>query len=119
MDEQILKHLRAICLAFPESTEGEGWGNPTYRVHNRVFAMQHLRDGRPTLWCMVPRGLQEAVVEIDPERFFIPRHTTHQAWIGIWLDDDVDWEHVGELVADSYSFAAPKNLAQQLRPETN
>ena len=119
VDASILKHLRAICLALPDATEGAGWGNPTFRVHERVFAMHHIRDGRPSLWCMVPLGLREAIVDIDPERFFVPRHNTHQAWIGIWLDVDVDWEHVADLVADSYSYAAPKKLAQLLNPDAS
>jgi predicted DNA-binding protein (MmcQ/YjbR family) len=36
-------------------------------------------------------------------------------WIGIWLDGNVDWAEVGELVRDSYVLVAPKKLGQQLR----
>ena len=32
--------LRTICLALPESFEKEAWGDPTFRVRDRIFAME-------------------------------------------------------------------------------
>lgn len=64
--------LRAICLAPPEAVEKEAWGDPTYRVRDRIFAMEKRGDGRASLWCKAPPGSQEVVVGTDPGRFFVP-----------------------------------------------
>jgi predicted DNA-binding protein (MmcQ/YjbR family) len=31
-------------------------------------------------------------------------------WVGIYLDKDVDWPEVRELLSDSYRLVAPKKL---------
>jgi len=32
--------LRRICLALPEAEERETWGDPTFRVRDKIFAME-------------------------------------------------------------------------------
>ncbi len=71
MDE-LIDRLRAICLALPEATEGMGVGNPTFRVRDKIFAMQHPHAGRPSLWCKAPPGAQDILVSSTPEQFFVP-----------------------------------------------
>lgn len=34
-----LSRLRKLCLALPEAHEVEAWGEPTFRVKNKMFAM--------------------------------------------------------------------------------
>ncbi len=34
-----LTRLRKLCLALPEAHEVEAWGEPTFRVRNKLFAM--------------------------------------------------------------------------------
>jgi hypothetical protein len=33
-----IEDLRRICLALPEVSEEEAWGDPTFRVRNKIFA---------------------------------------------------------------------------------
>jgi hypothetical protein len=44
-----LERARRICLALPESTEQEAWGEPTFRVKKKIFAMfaNNHHQGRP------------------------------------------------------------------------
>ena len=72
MPEQPIAHLRAICLALPEAVEKEAWGDPTFRVRDKIFAMEKRGDGRISLWCKAPAGSQMVLVGADPERFFVP-----------------------------------------------
>jgi hypothetical protein len=38
-----------------------------------------------------------------------------RGWLGVYLDvPGVDWEEVGEIVADAYRTVAPKRLAARL-----
>ena len=46
MPEQPIDRLRAICLALPEAVEKEAWGDPTFRVRDKIFAMEKRGDGR-------------------------------------------------------------------------
>jgi hypothetical protein len=72
MDPAWLPQLRAICLALPEASEQGGVGSPSFKVRDKIFAMQHPMDNRPSMWCKAPRGFQAALVRSDPERYFVP-----------------------------------------------
>lgn len=113
------ERLRALCLALPEATEKEAWGEPTYRVRDRIFAMEHSGEGETRLWCKAPPGSQEILVGADPQRFFVPPYIGPKGWIGMRLHDDsgLDWEEVRFIVRRSYSLIAPKKLAALLEPD--
>lgn len=111
MRDTTTDRLRSICLALPEATEKEAWGDPTFRVRDRIFAMEKRGDGRISAWCKAPPGSQEVLVGADPERFFVPPYVGHKGWIGIRLDHEPDWAEVAEVVKRSYRLIAPKRLA--------
>ena len=112
-----LQRLRRICLALPEASEKETWGDPTWRVRDRIFAMQkgNFEGGRPSLWFKAPDGDQAVLVGSDPRRFFVPPYVGHKGWVGVHLDGPgLDWEELGELIEDSYRLIAPKRLVARL-----
>lgn len=112
--EEPLKRLRKICLALPAAAEKEAWGDPTFRVRDRIFAMEKRGDGRLSVWLKAPPGSQEVLVGAEPARFFVPPYVGHKGWVGIRLDDGPDWEEVATLVRRSYRLIAPKRLAALL-----
>lgn len=114
MNDDALDKLRAICMAFPEATEAGGVGDPTFKVREKIFAMQHGMDGRPSMWCKAPGGLQAVLVASNPERFFVPPYVGRHGWIGLWLDVELEWDEVADLVDDSYRMTAPKRLVALL-----
>ncbi|HLZ56238.1 MAG TPA: MmcQ/YjbR family DNA-binding protein [Ktedonosporobacter sp.] len=107
----MLEQLRAICLAFPEAIEAGGVGDPSFKVRDKIFAMRHRANERMSLWCKAPAGAQAVLVGSEPERFFVPPYVGHHGWVGIYLDDGLDWEMVADLVEESYRMTAPKRLA--------
>ena len=112
-----LARLRAICLALPDAVEKEAWGDPTWRVRDRIFAMQkgNYEGGRPSLWLKGALGAQRVLVEGDPVTFFVPPYVGKSGWVGIFLDGSgVDWEVLTDLVEDSYRLIAPRRLAAKL-----
>jgi hypothetical protein len=111
---ELLDRLRAICLAYPEAVEAGGVGNPSFKVRDKIFAMQHGMDGRPSLWVKAQRGFQEMIVSADPERCFVPPYVGHHGWVGVWLDRAPEWGFIAQLVRDSYRMTAPKRLLAQL-----
>ena len=106
--------IRAICLTLPETEERETWGDPTFRVRDKIFAMTKTGDGRLSLWCKAAPGLQESLIAADPNRYFRPPYVGPKGWIGVRLDGKVDWDEVTDLVTDSYRLIAPKCLAAQI-----
>jgi hypothetical protein len=114
ISDERLERVRRICLAFPEAREKEAWGDPTWRVRDKIFVMQkgNYHAARPSLWMKAPEGMQGVLVEAAPERFFVPPYVGKNGWIGLWMDTDaVDWEELTALARDSYRLTAPKKLA--------
>ena len=103
--------LRKICLALPDAVEKEAWGEPTFRVRGRMFAMydnNHHDAGRIAVWCKAPLGFQGTMVDEAPERYFIPPYVGVNGWVGVRLDVDVDWKEVAGVVEQAYRMAIEK-----------
>lgn len=114
-----LTRLRKLCLALPEAHEVEAWGEPTFRVRNKLFAMyaapnNHHGGGRPAVWCKAAPGNQSLMVRAAPDRFFVPPYVGPSGWVGVWLDRNPDWTEVRELMCDSYRLIAPRRLQAAL-----
>ncbi len=105
-----IDRLRAICLRLPEAEERETWEIPTFRVRNKIFAMAHPVQGRASVWCKAPAGVQALLTEAAAERFFRPPYVGHKGWIGVWLDVDTDWEELAAVIERSWRMTAPKRL---------
>jgi predicted DNA-binding protein (MmcQ/YjbR family) len=115
MGDDAMERLRAICLALPEATEQLTWGDTiTFRVRGRIFVMHRASERGATIWCKAQPGIQEMLVGSDPGQFFVPPYVGQHGWIGVCLNERVDWEEVADLVAESYRMTAPKRLARLL-----
>ena len=111
-----LERLRKICLALPHSSEKVAWGDPTWRIRDRIFAMQkgNVAGHRPSLWLKARAGIQAKLVAADPVRFFVPPYVGKQGWIGIYLDGPIDWTELADQVEESFWLVAPKSLDASL-----
>ena len=109
MSDDIYRPFQAICLKLPEAVEKETWGEQTFRVRDKIFAVFNAGQARAT--CKAPPGVQQILVGADPERFYVPPYAGHKGWIGIRLDAQADWTEIESLVIRSYRMTAPKKLA--------
>jgi len=103
--------LRAICLALPDSEEKAMKRGPTYRICDKIFAMDRVWGERVSVWCKAPQGSQAVLTGSDPERFFVPPYVGPKGWIGMRLDDEANWSEVAALVRRSYRLVAPRRFA--------
>ena len=115
-----LARLRKLCLALPGAHEAEAWGEPTFRVKNKLFAMyaskaSHHGAGRPAVWLKAAPGNLAIMVSAAPARFFKPPYVGPFGWVGAWLDGRVDWDELTELLRDAYQLAAPARVKEDLR----
>lgn len=116
--EGALAEVRRICLALPEVTERPSHGSPAFFVRDKktlaMFLDDHHDDGRLAIWCPAPPGVQEQLVEQEPERFFRPPYVGGRGWLGVCLDVEPDWDEVAEICSDAYRQVAPKRLSALL-----
>ncbi|MGQ0539304.1 MAG: MmcQ/YjbR family DNA-binding protein [Gemmatimonadaceae bacterium] len=119
-----LDHVRRISLALPEAHEVIAWGEPTFRVRNKLFAMyasanNHHGGGKNAIWCKSTPIKQDVLIRADPGRFFKPPYVGPSGWIGVYLDGNVDWETVADELRDAYRLVAPKRLRESLESGTS
>ena len=117
---QAVERLRSICLALPSTPEVEAWGEPTFRVNGKIFAMHassgthHAGDDRPAVWILSISVEQDFVVRARPDRYFKPPYVGPSGWIGAWLDRNPPWNEIAELLRDGWRRRAPKKIAALL-----
>ena len=114
-----LAFVRRLCLALPETSERLSHGAPTFFVRDkRAFLMvltNHHGDGRFAIWCAAADGMQQMLVEADPERFFVPPYVGHRGWLGMRLDRAFDRDELAGIVEDAYAEVAPAKLVEAAR----
>lgn len=117
--ERTLERIRRLCLELPETSERLSHGQPTFFVRGkRSFAMvlnDHHGDGRFAMWCAAEDGVQQMLVEADPERFFRPPYVGHRGWLGVRLDRGLFWDELAGLLEDAYAEVAPAKLVEDAR----
>ena len=109
--------LESICQALPQSTVEPWYDHFNLRVRGKTFAWQsndHHGDGRVALHIKAPPGVQETLVDLDPDRFFVPPYVGPYGWVGVRLEKNVDWAGVEKLLRDAWRMTAPKKLIAQL-----
>lgn len=112
----LIQTLHEICLAYPGTEEvWEGSvGAPVWKASGKIYVMQHGMDGKPSVWIKAPKGVQEALVASDPARWFRPPYVGHNGWVGTWLNEDIAWPEVEDLIDDAWRMTAKKGLIQEL-----
>jgi hypothetical protein len=113
-----MARLRALCMSLPEVTERLSHGEPTWFVRGKKVFVQssdHHHDDRLGFWCAAPPGVQQELVDTEPERFYRPPYVGGRGWLGVYLDvADVDWDEIAHVVRDAYRVIAPPALVARL-----
>ncbi|MGW6032500.1 MmcQ/YjbR family DNA-binding protein [Gordonia terrae] len=114
-----LGRVREIALALPDATEVVAHGRPTFRC-GKMFGNygggvkgSKVRHDQSIL---VLADDSERPALLDDPRFFLPAYLGPAGWVGLILDDDTDWDEVGELLDASYRQIAPKRSVAKLGP---
>ena len=110
--------VREIALSLPETNERPSHGMPTFFIRDKTTFVNcvddHHGDGILGIWCAAAPGVQEELVEQEPDRFFRPPYVGHRGWLGVRLDVDVDDDELAQIVTDAYRQVAPKTLVRLL-----
>jgi hypothetical protein len=101
------KQFRRLCLAMPEAEERETWGEATFRVKDRIFAMGS-PEGEFVSVKATPDD-QAALVEMDPKTFAPSAYTGRFGWVRLRLAG-INTNLAQQLVTNAWKRAAPKRL---------
>jgi hypothetical protein len=112
-----LERVRELIAVLPETFEKLSHGAPTWWGGKKTFAVfhdGHYDEGRRSVWIKAPDGVQAALIEANPERFYRPKYVGPSGWVGVRLEGEVDWAEVRELLVLGYRQVAPKRALAQL-----
>jgi hypothetical protein len=110
-DTQV-ERVRKICLQLPETMEKLSHGEPTFFVKKRVFAMcsiNHHNDGHIAVVIPAAIGVQAALIEKSPKKFYLPPYVGHAGWVGIELPKVSDRELTAHI-REAWKLIAPEKL---------
>lgn len=123
--ERPLDRIRKLCLELPGTSEKISHGMPTFFAGKKTFVNwvdNHHNDGIVGIWCAAPAGVQEALIDEEPDRFFRPPYVGFRGWLGVRFDQmkagDIDWEETANIVLDAYRCVATPKLLKELAAET-
>ena len=108
--------VRQICLQLPEAMEKLSHGEPTFFVSKRVFAMcsiNHHNDGHIAVVIPAAIGVQAALIEASPKKFYRPPYVGHAGWVGIELPRVSDKE-LAAHIREAWRLIAPEKLHNKL-----
>lgn len=117
----ILDQVRKRALSLDETIERPSFGAPAWRVGNEksgkyfaYFSHRHFGENSISVFVKTTGSdEQEAMIEADPELYFLPKFYGKAGWIAIRLDrGNVDWDYIGEALAKSWRIVAPKRLTR-------
>jgi hypothetical protein len=123
---EILDRLRPVCLALPEAYEEPAWVGVRWRVRQRTFAhvcfvdpaekraSARVAPGDEPMVVMTFRAPGDEFGGLIASGLPFYRAGWGTDVVGMVLDEESDWEEVGELLTDSYLVLAPKRLAARV-----
>ena len=115
-----LTRVTEIALALPDVTRQIYGSHAQFLVRKKTFSYfldDHHGDGIVAVTGKVP-GDNKALVEAQPDRFYLPAYVASRGWVALRLDvGKIDWDEVRELLLGSYTLLAPKRLADRVKAE--
>jgi predicted DNA-binding protein (MmcQ/YjbR family) len=102
----VLARLREICLSLPDTKETLTWGEPHFRVGEKIFAGYGLEKGRPTIGFKLE--MDHADLRVQDPRFHRAPYVGHKGWVSMDAASIRSWKEVKALVLESYRLIAPK-----------
>jgi predicted DNA-binding protein (MmcQ/YjbR family) len=104
--------MRAICLALPDTKETLTWGQPHFRVGEKIFAGCGEEKGRVVIGFKLDMDHADAIIQ-DP-RFWRAPYVGHKGWVSMDAGGVDDWDEVRPLVLESYRLIAPRRTVAKL-----
>ena len=110
-----LKKMRAICLSLPGTKETPTWGQPHFRVGEKIFSGLGEEKGVLTVGAKLEMDHADAMVRRPG--FSRAPYVGHKGWVSIDVAKVKDWDEIEALVQESYRLIAPKRTYARWQEE--
>ena len=111
LSDVTFKEFRRLCLALPEAEERETWGESTFRVRDRIFAIGSPEGESVSVKASLDD--QSGLIAMDPKTFSVSAYTGRYGWVNVRLRT-VGVELAERLVAAAWKRTAPKRAVALL-----
>ena len=99
-----------LCLSQPEAEEIETWGEATFRVRGRIFAMGSPEGSSISVKASLDD--QAGLIALDPKTFATSAYTGRFGWVSVRLAGL--GRRLGEqLIRNAWERTAPRRLHAQ------
>ncbi len=102
-----LEKMREICLALPNTHETPTWGQPHFRVGDKIFAGCGEHKGRVMISFKLTLDHQEELIARDDVAEVAPYVGKH-GWVSMDANRIKDWKKIAGYVRESYDLIALK-----------
>lgn len=112
--DRIVERVRMLCMGYPEASEVEAWGRPTFRAGKKIFVTLGSSMDRPHSMVFKPEP-EERLAQLEDARFFVPPYFGPAGWMATDLDEGTtDWDLIAELIDTSYRQVALRRMLAAL-----
>ncbi|MEQ1567527.1 MAG: MmcQ/YjbR family DNA-binding protein [Myxococcota bacterium] len=115
---ELAERIRDLCERWPGVTHKVSHGRPSYFAGGKNFLVLHEgghhQNTFPHLWCAAPPGVQDELLAAFPDRFFRPPYVGGRGWVGVRLDEPLDWDGLGRQVEEAWRTVASDRLLGEL-----
>jgi predicted DNA-binding protein (MmcQ/YjbR family) len=112
--QAVLKVMRRVCLALPETAEDKQFGFPVWRAGKKTFAQAYQYRSEDRLKVAFWVGVEQQAMLTGDERYDIPKYMGHNGWIALDVSKHLDQDEVRGLALFSYRHFASKRMLKQL-----
>jgi predicted DNA-binding protein (MmcQ/YjbR family) len=110
--DPILAKMREICLSLPDTKETITWGQPHFRVGDKIFSGYGTEKDKQVIGFKLEMDHADAMMD-DP-RFWRAPYVGHKGWVSMDATQVRHWEEVRLLIHESYRLIAPKKSLVKL-----
>ena len=108
----LLARVARVMDPLPRARPDDAWVGQRWRVGQATIC--HLFGGEDQLFRITFRAELDEVMAFEHLGAPYFRAGWGRNVVGMLLDDDTDWEELGELLTESYCLQAPAHLVEQV-----
>jgi predicted DNA-binding protein (MmcQ/YjbR family) len=112
------REVRELCLALPETTEKETWGDdenpghPTFRIRDKIFVIMAVDETGASI--KTSPGEQAELTSAFPDAARSAAYVGRFGWVDVEFAGIPD-EVLREIIEGAWARTAPKKVAQAWR----
>lgn len=112
-NDSVLTKMREICLSLPDTKETMTWGQPHFRVGDKIFSGYGEEKGKQVIGFKLE--MEHADEVIKDSRFWRAPYVGHKGWVSMDAGQVRDWSEVRPMILESYRLIAPKKTLAKWR----